>query len=245
MWIQINQLAPFLNTPNFSKVFGGDDGNQLPLNDYGHPHNYEFVAFPEMFFQITKQVSEHIVEVYWPEYSQKPIYTDIRFGRIVNKKPTPRSEELPSVDTILRRMESRIGSPYVWGGNSCDGIEALLKWYPPRESIDERTKTLWSFKGTDCSGLLFEATEGKTPRNTSHLLLYGQRLEIDLNSAQATNLQPLDMILYPGHVLFVKDPETIIESKAPIGVRTHLLRERIKDLSREPWHQVRRFINMD
>lgn len=244
-WLLINQLTPFLNTPHFDKVFGGETGNQLPLNECGHPYNYEFVGFPGMSFPITKQVSEYIVEIRWLIYSQRPIYTDIRFGTIVKNEPIRKETKLPSAQTILERMEKRIGASYVWGGNSCDGIEALLKLYPPKIPIDERTKKLWSFQGTDCSGLLFEATEGKTPRNTSHLLYYGKNLEIDLTRTQIINLKPLDMILYPGHVLFVKDEKTIVESKAPIGVRTLSIEERVEDLRSEAWHQVRRFINID
>ena len=82
-------------------------------------------------------------------------------------------------------------------------------------------------RGLDCSGLLFEATLGATPRNSSQLVLFGK--SISLNYLQDT-LRPLDMIVYPGHVLFVRDRNTIIESKSPFGVRTVPIGERMQEL---------------
>jgi cell wall-associated NlpC family hydrolase len=117
---------------------------------------------------------------------------------------------MPPRDLILERMERRIGTPYVWGGNWGAGIPELVEYYPPKGPLDLKTQQLWIFQGVDCSGLLYEATRGATPRNTDQLVYFGKTL----NSKQ---LEPLDMIVYPGHVLFVLDSHTIIESRFSKG----------------------------
>ena len=110
-------------------------------------------------------------------------------------------------------------------GNWARGVPEMLAYYPPQPPLDKKIETLWTLQGLDCSGLLFEATNGATPRNTSQLLKFGRSL---LPSEQ---LKPLDMIIYPGHVLFVRDENTIIESKSPFGVRICSLIQRVKELS--------------
>ncbi len=124
-------------------------------------------------------------------------------------------------------MKEKIGAPYVWGGNWSHGIPELLTYYPPKGEIDEATRILWTMQGVDCSGLLYEASEGATPRNTSELLSFGNPVPI------GEPMRPLDMILYPGHVIFVLDETTTIESKHPFGVIYRNLEERLKEINKE------------
>lgn len=128
-----------------------------------------------------------------------------------------------------------LGKPYVWGGNWSEGIPELFSLYPPRGELDPTTKAIWSLAGVDCSGLLYEAAEGATPRNTSQLLNFGQPLHIkEIGKIEWHNLlQPLDAILYKGHVLFVLDQKTIIESKFPHGVILRDLDERLGEILSE------------
>ena len=87
--------------------------------------------------------------------------------------------------------------------------------------------------GLDCSGLLYEATEGLTPRNTKELMTYG--VEISLSERQA-----LDLILYSGHVLIVLSPDKVIESRDEFGgVVVSSFQKRV-DMIRSPL-TVRRF----
>lgn len=247
-WIEITTPAVVLNTPHFEYVFGGITGTSIPLNEQGHPYHFEFVALKGMQFEVIHIGKNHIVQIRCPSYSENPLYLDERFCKLAQRKE-PVSHPL-NPKTILNHMEKRIGTPYVWGGNWAHGIPEMLLFYPPAKELDGKIKTYWQLQGLDCSGLLFEATDGETPRNTSHLLQFGRSL------LPEEWVQPLDMILYPGHVLFVRDQTTIIESKFPFGVRVCSLKERIHELSQQRtfvrnWHSklnrnghftIRRFV---
>ncbi len=222
-WFIADRPTPVLNTANFGLVFH----KTLPLNESGHPYHYEFIALPQMVFPIVKQISEWIFQIKWADYGSTHLYIDSRFGTISKQAPKPAPLKLPSREIILENMEQWIGAPYVWGGNWAAGIPELLTFYPPQTTLDERTKTLWTFRGLDCSGLLFQATNGVTPRNSSQLVNYGKAIQLkELGN-------PVDMIVYPGHVLFLRDPKTIIESKSPFGVRVCRLEDRLNELLAE------------
>lgn len=222
-WIEIIKPAPVLNTPDFHAVF---KEKSLPLDGFGHPLAYEFVALPQMQFKVLQPIKPNILQIQWPTYSDAPLFIDSRFcNAVTNCKPRIQYAFDPLA--ILNHMERRIGTPYVWGGNWADGIPEMLHYYPPTEPLSTKMQTLWTMQGLDCSGLLFEASNGTTPRNTSHLLHTGRSL------LPGEPLEPLDMIIYPGHVLFVRTPTTIIESKFPFGVRVCPLKERWDEISQE------------
>lgn len=236
MWMQIHSPAPVLNTSDFRFVFGGKTGSEIPLNSYGHPHFFEFVALKGSYFKIEdKNLSSNILRVSSSTYPNSPLFIDSRFGNFVEKKGEESLQELPSSEEILSRMNFLLGKPYVWGGNWSCGISEMLSFYPPKKPLDKPTKTLWTFAGVDCSGLLYEATGGLTPRNTKELLQFGTPLPIPNGSIDqiVSQLKPLDMILYPGHVLFVLNSSETIESKSPIGVIKRNLKERLLEISRE------------
>ncbi len=225
-WIEITTPVPVLNTPHFTKVFG----DAIPLNPLGHPEHFEFVALKHMQFKVLDQIGTNILQIHWPQYSANALYLDRRFCQDI-AQPCPPIPKDFSRRTLLTHMESRLGTPYVWGGNWAKGIPEMLLYYPSTKPLSKQMQTLWTLEGLDCSGLLFEATHGATPRNTSHLLQFGRAL------IPNEPLEPLDMILYPGHVLFVRDQTTIIESKSPFGVRICPLNERLAEIA-----QDRRFI---
>ena len=158
-----------------------------------------------------------------PPIQRPRLYIDQRFCRSSSFTNPPSLNNFRQ--NILHHMESRVGTPYVWGGNWASGVPEMLLYYPPQKPLDKQTEIFWTMQGLDCSGLLFEATQGATPRNTSHLLQFGRSL------SPSEPLQPLDMIIYPGHVLFVRDENTIIESKSPFGVRICPLKERMEEIS--------------
>lgn len=225
-WFKIVTPAPVLNTSDFAAVFGGKSGCEIPINEQGHPPSYEFVALPRMYFSLTAEVSEYVIQVQCPEYSSQPYYLDRRFGQIVDCNLAEEPMGQLEAGALLAYMESRLGTAYVWAGNWAEGIPKLLELYKPTKQLDPRTEILWTFRGLDCSGLLFEASSGRTPRNSTLLVHYGKPLETD-------ELRPMDMIVYPGHVLFVRDSETIIESKSPYGVRIYSLKDRLAEIKQE------------
>jgi hypothetical protein len=90
----------------------------------------------------------------------------------------------------------------------------------------------WILKGVDCSGLLYEATNGYTPRNTSDLFQFGNFLPIE-NIEIEKNIQPLDIILFPGHVIIIINQQTCIESKENHGVIISQLKTKLHELKQK------------
>jgi hypothetical protein len=121
----------------------------------------------------------------------------------------------------------------------------LLEWYQP-SLPDEKWRNAWQLKGVDCSGLLYYASNGCTPRNTSALVHYGQSVLIEGKTTQEIlqHVEALDLIVWAGHVICVLDKETAIESKVGAGVVTTPLEERLEQVmqSRRPvdhYHSLR------
>ncbi|MCC7158489.1 MAG: peptidoglycan endopeptidase, partial [Ignavibacteria bacterium] len=86
-------------------------------------------------------------------------------------------------------------------------------------NVSENLKNEWMLTGCDCSGLMYEATGGFTPRNTSKLVNYGEAVEIEGLTAEeiAAKCKPLDMIVWNGHVIYVYDEKTSIQSSLSKG----------------------------
>jgi hypothetical protein len=128
-------------------------------------------------------------------------------------------------------MERLVGTAYVWGGNWSKGISDLLLLYPPSGVLDKSTHILWTLKGVDCSGLLYQTTRGLTPRNTKELVHFGSNISIEGKELQEllSLLLPMDMIVWPGHVWFVFDHFFSIESKSPFGVIKRPLNQRLEE----------------
>lgn len=79
-------------------------------------------------------------------------------------------------------------------------------------ALDHQRKLM---QGVDCSGLLYQATKGFTPRNSRSLLQFGSGVVIEGKSVKELKklLQPLDLIVRNGHVVIVLDGERTIESR--------------------------------
>lgn len=220
MLIEITTPTPVLNTPDFSAVFGGKNGDEIPLDERGLPLHYEFVALKGATFQVSNQFPP-IYQVSCSFYPKKELYIDSRFTKPTKTLSKP---QMPNPELILERMEKMIGTAYVWGGNWSAGIPEMLKFYPPARPISHKSHILWTLKGVDCSGLLYEATQGASLRNTSQLVYFGEPV------TDLSQLKPLDMIVYPGHILFVFNAYCSLESLFPHGVVKRNLAERLDEL---------------
>ncbi|MBX7262814.1 MAG: C40 family peptidase [Chitinophagaceae bacterium] len=260
--IAIN-YTPVLNSNNFSTVFGGVNGNQIKLDKQGLIREMEFIAYPKTVFNIVKTIPQKGYNIYeittndYP-YSNKKLYIDSRFVKLSKLKPTERVTKLPNQQDILSRMKKLEGFPYMWGGNTPNGVIEMLNLYKPKGTINQTTKNLWILKGVDCSGLIYQATDGFTPRNTSSLVNYGNAVDNieNLNASQiAKLLKPLDLIVWNGHVVVVYNETTTIESTPDGGVKTTDLTKRLQIILKDKkpvnnWNNtsgkrfvVRRWIN--
>lgn len=236
--------TPVLNSPEFDQIFGGPDGKTLTTDGCGQIRALEFVALPGTVFEVlsaTKRGNRIIFRVVSAEYPSPPgrgLYVDARFVTITHIQPRERRRALPPFEKIVERLLAAQGTPYLWGGNVSRGVPQLLLFYPPSEvPTDREYLARWMLTGVDCSGLLYEATDGYTPRNTSQLVTYGAPVRIAGLSADeiARRLRPLDLIVWNGHVMIVLDGEKVIESRPGChgevnGVRLSPLVETLRTL---------------
>ncbi|MCU0372861.1 MAG: peptidoglycan endopeptidase [Ignavibacteria bacterium] len=233
--------TPVLNTYDFFLVFGGNDGNTVKLDDRGMIAELEFIALPGTVFNINEIIEFNdrrlkYFRVTTDDYVYKGnFYVDSRMVKTFFSKPKDRVKIIPEKSEIIAALKNLNGYPYMWGGNYAYGLLNMMKLYPPNEEISEKTKILWILKGVDCSGLLYQATNGCTPRNTSSLTTYGVPVEIADKSLDEIIplLKPLDLIVWNGHVVIVLDEEKSIESSPPDGVHMCNLKERLKEIMTE------------
>lgn len=212
--------TPVLNSPALGELFGGRDGRSLKVDRCGQVRELEFIALPGTVFRVRSELRRgelRILQVETDDYTSPPggaLYLDSRMVAFSTQPPPSPVRRLPERDAILAGLRSFLGSPYVWGGNVRQGIPELLTLYY-RGSFDRDEERRFTLAGLDCSGLLYAATNGLTPRNTSRLVHFGRGLPVAGRGARelAPLLEPLDLIVWNGHVIIVLDRETVIESR--------------------------------
>lgn len=213
--------TPVLNTSDFASVFGGRDGKTLLVDRQGQIRALEFIALPGTAFRIhgTLRAGGAVVHRVstddYPYPTATGYFVDDRFVRLADEPPPPRPRTLSHRDEIIARLLAAQGSRYVWGGNVKGGVPAMTEFFLPAGRLSAETERRWRLQGLDCSGLLYEATNGLTPRNTSGLTNFGRGVPISGLSAGAirSRLEPLDLIVWKGHVIIVLDRERTIESR--------------------------------
>ena len=223
-WFGVARVAtPVLNSPEFAAIFGGVDGTTLKTDRCGQVRELEFIALPGSVFTIVKKLNSGSADIYQvetTEYTASPqirLYVDGRFLELTGDAPSVRKRTLPKRGEIVAQLKGAVGNSYVWGGNVPGGVPELAELYFKNFSAGQLgTVTL---SGLDCSGLLYHATGGWTPRNTSQLVAIGRGVDISGKGVDqiVSQLQPLDLIVWNGHVLIVLDQHTIIESRLECG----------------------------
>ncbi|MDD5363136.1 MAG: peptidoglycan endopeptidase [Ignavibacteria bacterium] len=229
--------TPVLNTYDFFLVFGGNDGKSVKLRD-GLIDEMEFIALPGTAFNIHEVIvfedrNLKYFKVTTDDYDYKGnFYVDSRMVDVYYSPPDARRKKMPGQVDILKELNRLTGYPYMWGGNCADGIKRMLKLYKPKEKISKETESLWTLRGVDCSGLLYQATNGCTPRNTSSLATFGNTVDIEGKSIDEiiSLLKPLDLIVLKGHVVIVYDKEYTVESSPNIGVHKTEIKTRLEKL---------------
>ena len=215
--------TPVLNSADFPAVFGGQSGVHLKTDRCGQVRELEYMALPGTVFKLVNTIHRGDSTVYGVETDEYPaprdvrLYVDSRFLDLVAVLPKPRTRVLPPRDNVVAALRGATGNPYVWGGNVRSGIPEMEKLY--RGEIRGGRFGLLTLAGLDCSGPLYFATGGWTPRNTSQLITYGQGVDVAGKGVAAIVplLQPLDLIVWYGHVIIVLDRDTAIESRLACG----------------------------
>lgn len=217
------QNAPVLNSADFAGVFGGKDGSTLKSDSCGQVRELEYIALPGTVFTILEEQKRGTSTIYRVETDEYPapagirLYVDSRFLELRSNALEPRRRILPAREQVAETLKNSLGSGYVWGGNVQAGVPELAEWFYGAVRPDDRGKL--TLAGLDCSGLLYQATGGWTPRNTSQLAAYGRPVAV---SGRKTGeivslLEPLDLIVWNRHVVIVLDRETVIESRLECG----------------------------
>ncbi|HEX4839203.1 MAG TPA: hypothetical protein VFU89_02035 [Rhabdochlamydiaceae bacterium] len=199
--------TPLFNTPNLPF-------NHLPLkkDSQGRLMEMEGIALPDTKFRCLDRITDHLLQVETNEYrSTASLYVDRRFLQPSSESAPERIKKLPSINQILSWMEDRVGLRYFWGGNWQAGIPELLDFYPVLKTASQEDRDDAICRGLDCSGLLYQATNGYTPRNTPDLIHFGRGISLE-------EIKPLDLLAWKGHVVIVKTPTTLIESRIGVGV---------------------------
>lgn len=213
--------TPILNRKDFSYVFGGY-GYGLLLDEKGLLKSLEMIAPSGSYFHVISihdDLGHAIYEITFHDYPSKyPLFLDSRFVEKVSKVQI-KEKKLPDLDLILDRLKNMISLPYVWGGNVSQGVPEMLDFYPPKRELTFHEKINWIMQGVDCSGMLYEATEGFFPRNTSDLikLAIPYRLNDRNIPVLSKELNPLDVVVYKGHVIITFNKNHFIESRAHRG----------------------------
>ncbi len=228
--------TPVLITPHFRLCFGGGNGAVLPLDEQKLLRPIEIVLFPKSKVELLEKLPHSSIwRIRTNEHScPKSLYIDERFVKPV-ENASERERLLPPVSTLLNILKAHIGIRYIWGGNWPKGIPQLLQWYKPTvKNLDALVRDTWQLKGVDCSGLLYFASNGFTPRNTVDLVSFGKGLLIEGKSIDeiVKSVAPLDIIVWQGHVVLILDSETAIESKVEAGVVASPLKERLQEIMR-------------
>ena len=211
--------TPVLNTPDFKAVFGAAGGRNLKTDRCGQVRELEYIALPGTVFTLLKKQNYETADIYQvvtDDYTAPPnvrLYVDGRFLKLERTAPPPRRLSLPPREKILSALRKSVGNHYVWGGNVVEGVPELVDFFYKGSNDDGYRGQMLA--GLDCSGLLYQATGGWTPRNTSQLITFGQGVAIaGKQSAEIeTLLKPLDLIVWNGHVIIILDQKTVIESR--------------------------------
>lgn len=237
--------TPVLNSPAIADLFGGRGGRALKTDRCGQVREMEFIALPGTIFRLLAEFHRDGVLVFRVETDDYPmppgsaLYLDSRFVELRSDPPLPPVRTLPGREAIIAAMRSSAGSPYVWGGNVRQGVPELLRLYY-QGSFSPAEQRRLTLAGLDCSGLLYAASNGRTPRNTSSLVHFGAGVAVAGKGERelAQLLEPLDLIVWNGHVIVVLDRETVIESHLECGrpgqggVATTPLRQRLGEIMR-------------
>ena len=135
----------------------------------GQVRQLEFIALPGTVFEVMDTLSAPpgVLQVHTADYQTPPgirLYVATELLTRQSTAPPERRPLLPAPSKIIQQLRTAVGLPYIWGGNWRNGVTEAGQLH---------------FAGLDCSGLLYEATDGYTPRNTEQLVAFGSPVAIE------------------------------------------------------------------
>lgn len=173
------------NTPLFSSITFQEEfekGFSHFVDDQNLYRNLECILFPGTEVSVCNTNTVHV-----PSYGVGTFYLDTS-----TLTTTKKNILIPRREEMIEELYSLVGVPYVWGGNIPTGIS-------------EKGNYIDGLRGLDCSGLLYYVTRGTVPRNTSQLMYAGYEVAL-------TDIQPLDIIVWEGHMVIAISHTEVIES---------------------------------
>lgn len=216
--------TPVVSSPNFAQIRGGSWPEYYGLWIWEEEmiRSLVAVALPRTVFTVFFQrpdTGSTIYGVYsreiMPPNGKRARYIDSRFVEFVKEKPVERTITLLPVEKIYENLLTTEGKRYVRGGTYAYGIPEMAAWYPHTPLIPTPLKQLRTLEGVDCSGLLYQATNGWTPRNTALLVDFWDPLPIEGKSVDEiiALVKPLDLIVRRGHIMIILNQNDVIESR--------------------------------
>lgn len=221
-------FTPLFNSANIKEQL---EQSQLSFDVSGLFRPLEMIVLPFHNVMVTQE-GERVCQVIYPDLVKDRFYT---FNRFFEKRwHVEFKQQTLGRDQVLQRLQSYLGLPYLWGGNwilDQAGLEQLDENFKG-SSVEFMKNLKFLFSGLDCSGLLYAATLAQVPRNTADLVHFGQGLPVDGLSLDQLmkKLQPLDLIVWKGHVLIVLDKTQLIESRHGFGVIVVSMKERLAEI---------------
>lgn len=214
-------FTPIINERDFPSLFT----TGALFDSTAHVRWLEMIAFAGTVFDVLEEVSPTVLRVTTEEYPASiPLYIDRRCVNLSEEKPKERSPKLPTRHELLAKLNDYPEIPYLLGGNFQRPFLAWADWYPPIQHDSLYQRMIRQFAGVDCSGILYELTNGLIPRNTGDLVSFATEVEIP---------SPLDVVIKPGHVLIYLGDDVLLESEEVNGVRRSLFSERKEALRSE------------
>jgi cell wall-associated NlpC family hydrolase len=192
----------------------------------------ETIVPPHSPVYVQNEDASGMWQVTTPRYpSSEACYIDSRFLTPAPDAYTAPRAPLPSPETILTILRSLAGTRYFWGGNWPQGIPDLLLFYPEAQDATADDRLDFLCEGVDCSGLVYYATDGNVPRNTSDMVSYGTAIEHSglLVADIQKIVRPLDWVVWRGHVITLLSQDEVIESRIGRGVSISPFAERFEE----------------
>lgn len=228
-YVTTKTYSPIFNIPDIYKFLSEIDG-ELKTDKKGLVPEISFIASPGKEFEILEEIeqSSYTILKVKPVDSEKIYYIDSRFIEQSNGENNQRGKL--TKEEIIRNLKAMEGYPYEYGGAIANEVYKFESMY----EINGLNKK-WKPKGLDCSGLIYQATNGLIPRSSNEIVEFGKGLDIEDRELDeiVEMIEPLDIIGYPGHVLIVIDKNSVMESSPKKGVRILQIESRMKALMKD------------